>query len=85
MGRYDRRACASTERSPLFDLKQFDVEDELRVRRDTGHGLLAVAEVRRDGDTAFTTGSHAGNTNVPALDDLTLTQLERERLSLLVG
>ena len=69
----------------LFDLQKLNIEDELGVAGDAGESLLAVGELRRNGDTTLTTGGHAGNTNVPALDDLTLTQLEGERLALLVG
>lgn len=70
---------------PLFDLEELDIEDQLRVTGDTGESLLAVGKVRRDGDTALTTDSHAGDTDIPALDDLTLAELEVERLALLVG
>lgn len=69
----------------LFDLQKLDIEDELGVTGDTGESLLAVGELRRNGDTTLTTGGHTGDTNVPALDDLTLAQLEGERLALLVG
>lgn len=69
----------------LLDLQKLNIEDELGVAGDSGESLLAVGELRRNGDTTLTTGGHAGNTNVPALDDLTLTQLEGERLALLVG
>lgn len=70
---------------PLFDLEELHIEDQLRVTGDTGESLLAVGEVRRDGDAALTTDSHAGDTDIPALDDLTLAELEGERLALLVG
>jgi hypothetical protein len=35
--------------------------------------------------SAFATDGHADNTNVPALDDLALADLERKGLALLVG
>lgn len=71
--------------SILLDLKELDIEDELRVGGDTGESLLAVGQVRRDRDAALTTGGHTSNTDVPTLDDLALAQLEGEWLSLLVG
>ena len=69
----------------LFDLKELDVEDQLRVTRDAGKSLLAVGEMGRDRDATLSTDSHASNTDVPALDDFALTELEAERLALLVG
>lgn len=69
----------------LFDLQQLDIEDQLGVGGDAGKSLLAVCEVRRNCDTALATRGHASNTDVPALDDFTLAQLEGERLALLVG
>lgn len=71
--------------SNLFDLKELDIEDHLRVGRDSRKSLLAVCEMRRDRNAALTTDSHAGNTDVPALNDLALAELEAERLALLVG
>ena len=71
--------------SSLLDLEELDVEDKLRVGRNAGESLLAVCERRRDGDATLTTDSHAGDTNVPALDDLATSELEGERLALLVG
>ena len=53
-------------------------EDESRVGRDRARGALAVAESRRNGDETFTTDLHTGNTLVPALDNLTLAELELE-------
>lgn len=69
----------------LFDLQQLDIEDQLGVGWDAGNALLAVREMRRDRDAALATDGHAGDTDIPALDDLALAQLESERLSLLVG
>lgn len=69
----------------LFDLKELDVEDQLRVARDAGKSLLAVGEMGRDRDATLSTDSHASNTDVPALDDFALTELEAERFTLLVG
>lgn len=69
----------------LFDLEQLDVEDQLGVGGNAGEGLLAVSKLGRNGETALSTGGHAGNTDVPTLDDLTTSELEGERLALLVG
>lgn len=69
----------------LFDFEQFDVKDELRVGGDTGQSFLAVCEVRGDGDAALATGGHASDTDVPALDDLALAELEGEWLAFFVG
>ena len=69
----------------LFDLKELDIEDHLRVGWDSGKGLLSVCEMRRNRNAALTTDSHAGNTDIPALNDLALAELEAERLALLVG
>ena len=69
----------------LFDFEELDVEDQLRVGGDAGKSTLAVGEMRGDADAALTTDGHAGNTDVPALDDLALAELEGKRLALLVG
>lgn len=69
----------------LFDLKELDIKDQLRVSRDARESLLAVCEVRRNRDATLSTNGHASNTDVPALDDLTLAKLEAERLALFVG
>jgi hypothetical protein len=69
----------------LLDLNTLDVEDQGGVLGDAGERLRAVGVVGRDGDTSLTTNLHAGNTDVPALDDLTGTELEAEGLALLVG
>lgn len=74
-----------TVSSSLLDLKELDVEDKLRVGGDAGQSLLSVCKSGRDGDATLTTDSHAGDTDVPTLDDLTLSELEGERLALLVG
>lgn len=74
-----------TTSSTLLDLEELNVEDKLGVGGNAGEGLLAVCKRRRDGDTTLTTDSHAGDTDVPTLDDLALSELEGERLALLVG
>ena len=73
------------EHSNLFDLKELDIEDHLRVGGNSGKSLLSVCEMRRDRNAALTTDSHAGNTDIPALNDLALAELEAEWLALLVG
>jgi hypothetical protein len=69
----------------LLDLEELDVEDERAVRRDPGDGAAAVGEVGGDGQAALTADGHAGNANIPPLDDLALADLEGERRALLVG
>ena len=71
---------------PLVDRDTLDVEDQVRVGGNVrGSTLLSIGHAGRDGKAALTTGSHASDTDVPALDDLTDTELEGERLTLLVG
>lgn len=82
--------CADTHRTgsknrQLFDLQQLDIKDQLRVGGNAGESLLAVRKVGGDGDAALATDSHAGDTDIPTLDDLTLAQLEGEGLALLVS
>lgn len=69
----------------LLDLEELDVEDQGAVGGDAGKGAAAVGVVGRDGEATLATDSHAGNTDVPALDDLTLAELEGERGTLLVS
>ena len=71
--------------SRSLDLEELHVEDERAVRRDAGNGPAAVGKVGGDGQAALTTDRHAENTDVPALDDLALADLEGERRALLVG
>jgi hypothetical protein len=73
-------------RRRLTDRDALDVEDQVRVGRDVrGRTLLSVCERGGNGKTTLATGGHAGDTNVPALDDLADTKLEGEWLALLVG
>lgn len=74
-----------SHRSGLLDLDALDVEDQRRVTRDAGKALGAICQVCGNGDSPLATNGHAGNTNVPALDDLAATELEAERLALLVA
>lgn len=75
----------SSHKDPLLDLDELDIEDESAVGRDAGEGLAAVGEVGGNSQPTLATDGHAENTNVPALDDLTLANLEAERRALLVG
>ena len=70
----------------LVDLDDLDVEDEGGAARDVwGSATGTVGVVGGDGDPALGADGHAGNTDVPALDDLAATELEGERLALLVA
>ena len=69
----------------LLDLKKLDIEDQSAVGRDAGHGPAAVGQVGGDGQATLTADLHTGNTDIPALDDLALAELECERRALLVG
>lgn len=69
----------------LLDLKQLDIEGQLAVGGDARHAAGAISEVGRNGQASLTTNGHANDADVPALDDLSLTGLEGERLALLVG
>lgn len=77
--------CRRKLTSVLLDLKQLDVEEQLRVGWDAGQALLAICKLRRDSKTALATNSHAGDANIPALDHFTFSEFEAERLSFLVG
>lgn len=68
----------------LVERDHLDVEDEGRVGGDAGERRLAVGQVGGDGYPALGANRHAGDTNVPALDDIASTELEGERLALLV-
>lgn len=69
----------------LLDLKQLDVELQGAVGGDAGKTLGAVGKVGGDGQTTLAADGHALETDIPALDDLSLACLEGERLALLVG
>jgi hypothetical protein len=70
----------------LVDLDDLDVEDEGGAARDVwGSATGTVGVVGGDGDPALGANGHAGDTDVPALDDLAATELEGERLALLVA
>src|SRR5262249_33615528 len=64
------------------DLQQFDIENQRRVRRDDAAGAArAVAEFGRDHERALAADLHAGDTLVPALDDLAAAEREAEWLA----
>jgi hypothetical protein len=70
----------------LVDSNALDVEDELRVRGNVRRrALLAVRERSGDGEATLAAGRHAGDADVPALDDFADAELEGEGLALLVG
>jgi hypothetical protein len=70
----------------LADRDALDVEDQVRVGGNVrGSTALAVRKSGGDSEATLATGGHASDTDVPALDDLTDTELEGERLALLVG
>ena len=69
----------------LLDLEELDVEDEGAVAGDAGQGPAAVRHVGGDSETPLAADGQAEHTDVPALDDLALANLEAERLALLVG
>lgn len=69
----------------LADAQELDVEDESAVG---GNPVVLLASVRvlgRDSESALTTDLHVGETNLPALDNLSLSELEREWGAALVG
>lgn len=69
----------------LLDLEKLDVEDQGAIRGNAVKTLVSVGHVGGDGKAALAANRHAENTDIPALDDLTLSDLEGERLALLVG
>src|SRR6266849_222347 len=79
--------AAQTERSlsSLFDLDQLDVEEQCGVWRDrTAGAALSVPELGRDNQRALAADFHPGDALVPAADHLPATQLERERLAMVL-
>ena len=70
----------------LVDRDDLDVEDEGGTARNVwGSATGTVGVVSGDGDPALSANGHAGDTDVPALDDLALAELEGEGLAFLVG
>ena len=68
----------------LLDLEKLDVEDKLAVGGDARQSLAAVGKMCGNTQTTLATDGHAGNTDIPSLDDLTLAELEGKWGSLLV-
>lgn len=68
----------------LFNFQQLDVENKCGIGGNTRQGLLSVCKAGGNSDTALTTGSHAGDTNIPAFDDFSFAELECEGLAFLV-
>jgi hypothetical protein len=82
----ENRRVDKAKRNRLTNRDALDVEDQVRVGGNVRRcALLAVRKRGRDSETTLATGSYASDTNVPALDYLAGTELERERLALLVG
>jgi hypothetical protein len=70
----------------LVDLDDLDVEDKGGTARDVwGSATGTVGVVGGNGDPALSANGHAGDTDVPALDDLAGAKLEGEGLALLVA
>ena len=68
-----------------LNFQQLDVKGQLAVGGDAGHTPRAISQMGGDGQATLATNGHADNTDVPALDDFILADLEREGLALLVG
>lgn len=69
----------------LGDADHLQVEDQLRIGRNSRDRLGAIGKISGNSDATFSAHREALNTNVPALDDLTRANLEFERLTLLVS
>ena len=68
------------------DAEQVHHEDQRLAGLDDAAGAaVAVAEVRRDDELAAAADLHAGDTLVPAGDDLADAETERQRLAAVVG
>ena len=70
----------------LTKFEEVDDEDQGLARGDDAAGaLIAIAQVRRNHETATTSDFHAHNALVPTLDDVTLTEGEHERFTAVPG
>ena len=66
----------------LLDGDQMNIEHERRVRRNyTGVTRCAVSEIGGDGNLEAFADFHAGEGDIPALNDLARPQNEGERLA----
>ena len=68
----------------LLDLEKLDVEDKLAVGGDARQSLAAVGKMCGNSQATLATDGHAGNTDIPSLDDLALAKLKGKWRSLLV-
>src|SRR5262249_39877168 len=78
----------ATRHPPLRSLylKELDLEEQGGIGRDDApRAPAAVAQVGRDDQLPLSADLHGGDTLVPALDDLTLTHVKRERLTAVLG
>lgn len=64
---------------------QLRLEDKHRVRRNRPHSRRAISVLRLDCERALLTDTHAEQALVPTLDDLTLADMEAQRLATVVG
>lgn len=65
----------------LFDAQELNVEDEFGVGGNVRKRFLSIGKMSWDSESSLTADSHAGDTDVPALDYFTRSNLEGERLS----
>src|SRR4051812_29273793 len=79
------RCWASSRASsarPSADFQQLHVEHQRRARRDdAAAALLAVGELRRNGELAHAADAHALHALVEALDDVARAEREVERVA----
>jgi len=66
----------------LLDPQQLDIKHQRAITRDPRYRLLPICQLRRDCNSPLPTWLHTCNTNIPTLDNLSLTQRKREWLSL---
>jgi hypothetical protein len=67
------------------DVDKLSLKDEHRVGRDRTHGSGAVARLGLNCECPLLARAHAQNALVPALDNLALANVERQRLAAVVG
>jgi len=71
-------------RARLLDFQHFDVEDQGAVSWNTRHGLAAIGQVCWDGQSALAADGHASNADIPTLNNLPGSELERKWFALRV-
>lgn len=64
---------------------ELSLELEHRVGWDGSHAPSSVSPLRLDGQRPLLAGTHVQKSLVPSLDDLSLTNVERERLAAVVA